>query len=262
MKESTNEDITAQASSELDENVILQGSDNLDYNTCIRSKDKQQNRFLCNLQQACDIINDAMEKVGRADLSILEIGFNDGELMCKLSEIYPDAKFIGLEIRKEPVEEMVELGYDCRLVDTEMFDEVFKANETFDIIYGYAVLHHTSNPYKSLESAIKLLKPGGTVVFVCEAHKLDLLSFMYYTYKRSWYYEKYTLKMGRRRFKKLLSRYTSDYYVEYDGNGLAKCFKRFNELYCKMKMNKIPFLNGMTIHARIMKSDKVASCEM
>jgi len=235
----------------MEENVIIQASDEVSYDTYIKSKPKRQNRVYYNVKQMCGIIDDAMERTGRTDLTILEIGFNDGEYLRELSDKYQDAKFIGLEIRKKPVERMVALGYDCRLVETERFDEFFEPGEMFDIIYGFAVLHHTSDPYTSLESVIRKLKTGGTVAFIREAHQYDLLSFLYYTYNGNWKYEKHTLKMSRKRFKKLLSQYTSDYYVKYDNTGLMLCFKRLNALYCKLKIQKVPFWNGLTIYAKI-----------
>jgi len=235
------------------ENVIVQASDEVSYDTQIKSETKNQNRATYNVRQMCEIIDDVIGRTGRSNLSILEIGFSTGEYLRELSKIYPDAKFIGLEVRKKPVERMVALGYDCRLVETELFDEFFKAGEQFDIIYGFSVLHHISDPYKSLESVMRILKAGGVVTFIREAHRFDLLSFLYYTYKWSWQYEKYTLKMSRKRFKKLLGKYASDFYVKYDNFGLMLCFKRLNAIYCKLKMQKVPLWNGMTIYARKMK---------
>jgi len=89
---------------------------------------------------------------------------------------------------------MIKQGYDCRLVETELFDEVFDSEETFDIIYGSGVLHHMSAPYKSLESLIKLSKPGGVIMFSGEHHKHDLLSHFTAFIKRNWVYEKIHVK--------------------------------------------------------------------
>ena len=232
-------------------NVIVQASDEVSYDSLLRSKSLLDNREQGNIQQMCDIIESQIKRTGQSELSILEIGFGDGRHLRKLSEIYKDSKITGLEVREEPVENMVGLGYDCRLVDTEFFNEFFKNGETFDIIYGYGSLHHMSDPYKSLESLMKLLNRDGILVFIREAHQYDLLSHLYTTLKGNWVFEKNTLLMNRKRFKKLLGKYSNDYYARYDNNTLSMCFKRFNSLHCKLKLNKVPFWNGLTIYARM-----------
>ena len=234
-------------------NVNVQASDEVSYDSLLRKKSLLANREQGNIQQMCDIIDSQIKRTGRSELSILEIGFGNGRNMRKLSEIYKDSRFTGLEVRDNPVDLMVAQGYDCRLVNTELFNEFFIRGETFDIIYGYGVLHHMSDPCKSLESLTGLLNKNGILVFIREAHQYDLLSHMYTTLKRNWEFEKNTLKMNRNRFKKLLAKYTKDYYAKYDNNTLSMCFKRFNYFHCKMKLNRMPFWNGLTIYARMDK---------
>jgi trans-aconitate methyltransferase len=234
-------------------NVNVQASDEVSYNSLLRNKSLLDNRTQGNIQQMCDIIDNQIKRTGKSDLSILEIGFGDGRHFRKLNEIYKDSGFIGLEVRKKPVESMVALGYDCRLVDTELFNGFFKSGEKFDIIYGYGILHHMSDPYKSLESLTGLLNENGVLVFIREAHQFDLLSHLYTTLKRYWAFEKNTFKMNRNRFKKLLCKYSDNYYAIYDNNTLSMCFKRFNSFFCKMKLNRVPFWNGLTIYAQVNK---------
>jgi len=233
------------------DNVSVQSSEEVSYDTLVKAGTMLENREQFYIRQLCSVMDSAIERAGRADLSVLEIGFNNGERLRELCKIYPEAVFTGLEVREKPVEDMKALGYDCRLVETELFDEFFDSGEKFDIVYGFAVMHHMSDPYKSLESIIKILKPGGVLLFIREGHPYDLVSHLHTTVMKNWEFEKNTLKMKRKSFKKLLSTYTNDYSVKYDNNTLSMCFKRFNVVHCKLKLSRVPLWNGVTIFARV-----------
>jgi len=232
-------------------NVDIQASDEVSYDSLLKNPALHQNRKDYSMHQIIPVIDDAVRRTGKPDISVLELGFGDGKRFRELNTLYPEAVFIGLEVREKPVESMIGLGYDCRLVETEKFDFFFSTGETFDVIYGFGVLHHMSDPYKSLESLIKLLNPGGVIQFFGEHHKYDLLSHLYTTIKGNWLYEKNVSKVTRKGFKKLLKSYVAIYHIGYDNNGFIICFKRFNELYCNLKLHRVPLWNCMTIYARI-----------
>jgi len=232
-------------------NVDIQASEEVSYDSLLKSPALHKNRHEYSMHQIIPVIDDAIGRTGKPDISVLELGFGDGRRFKELNRLYPDTVFIGLEVREKPVESMVGLGYDCRLVETEKFDFFFNTGETFDVIYGFGVLHHMSDPYKSLESLIKLLNPGGVIQFFGEHHKYDLLSHLYTTIKGNWLYEKNVSKVTRRGFKKLLKSYTEEYHIGYDNNGFTVCFKRFNKIYCRLKLHRIPLFNCMTIYIGI-----------
>jgi len=234
-------------------NVSVQASEEVSYDSLLKSSKLHKSREDYCMQQIRPVIDDVIKRAGKTDISILEIGFNDGRRFRELSKIYKDAAFIGLEVREKTVENMVSLGYDCRLVETEKFDRFFTSGETFDIIYGFGVIHHMSDPYKSLESLIKLLNPDGVIQFFGEHHRYDLLSHLYTTIKGNWVYEKNVSKVKRKLFRRLFARYTTTFHIGYDNNGFMICFKRLNNIYCKLRLHRVPLWNCMTIFARITK---------
>jgi len=239
------------------ENVELQSSEEVSYDTLIKGSNRRRNRDEYYVTELSKIIDDVKVTMNRNDLSVLEIGFNSGKLMRDLSEKYKDVKFTGVEVRSNPVIEMQKLGFDCRQTTTEMFDEFFGSEEQFDVIYGFAVLHHLSDPYKSLESLIKLLKPGGVVVFIREDHTYDVVAHLHTTIIGNWAFEKGKFIMSRKRFKDVLRRYSTDYFVKYDNNGIAPCFRRLNKLFCGLKLHRVPFWNSFTVYGKIKAQEPV-----
>jgi SAM-dependent methyltransferase len=233
------------------DNINLQASEEVSYDSFIKGKKLVRNRERFYIKQLCKVIDDVKESAGRQDISVLEIGFDNGSRFRELVKLYPDIKFTGLEVREKPVEDMRKQGYDCRVTDTEMFDEFFGAVGMFDVIYGIAVVHHMDDPYKSLESIIRLLKPGGVLLFIREDHPYDVVAHFHTTISKNWAYEKNKFIMNLTRFRNLLGHYSNDYYVKYDNNGIMPCFRRGNKVFTKLRLNRVPLWNSFTIYARI-----------
>ncbi len=94
---------------------------------------------------------------------ILEVGCGDGSLAQKLSETYPDASYVGIDIaasagrlyRGKP-------GWaDFRTITVQEFAE--EKPEPFDLVLLVDVIHHVSVDIRSevLRCAADLVRPGG-----------------------------------------------------------------------------------------------------
>jgi SAM-dependent methyltransferase len=69
-------------------------------------------------------------------------------------------KLVGLEINREQIEALSDMGYDIREGDAEQFD----LNEQFDVIIAGELIEHLSNPGKFLDCVRKQLVTDGQLV--------------------------------------------------------------------------------------------------
>jgi SAM-dependent methyltransferase len=178
----------------------------------------------------------------------LEIGFGEGNYLKALSDYYKYATFSGIEVSEERVNNMRQAGYNCELVKGEEYPDINIGK--FDVIYGFAVLHHISEPYTYLQKCWDLLKPGGILIFMNEAHILDLTALIYVIFRGSWSVEKNLLKLSKHKIIKTLSSLSSNFYVKYDGMIWLAGFPTLNLLYRRLLLHRAPLMNALTIFAQ------------
>jgi 2-polyprenyl-3-methyl-5-hydroxy-6-metoxy-1,4-benzoquinol methylase len=178
--------------------------------------------------------------------TILEIGFNDGVRLKKIAAHYNNAHVMGLEVRQACVDNMVKEGYDCHLVNEEIFD----ISQKFDVIYGYHLIHHISTPYDYLKHLYSLLKPGGIFVFPSECHSTDLFQLVLTTLTRTWNVEINSLKLSKRKLIKSVKEYADLYHIVYNGPFFLPGFPRLNKIYRFFRFHRLPLLNNIFIFAK------------
>jgi SAM-dependent methyltransferase len=98
---------------------------------------------------------------------VLEIGLGYGTVSQRLAEV--GAIYTGLDIAEGPVSmvnhRLAQSGLQGRAIQGSILDPEF-APESFDSIVAIGCLHHTGNLKQAIDECWKLLRPGGTLIFM------------------------------------------------------------------------------------------------
>lgn len=102
----------------------------------------------------------------------LEICAGAGKLAVGLARVFPGAKITSLDFYVPPEEEigpaMAELP-GLSFVAGDAFDLSGFADESLDLVWGQAALHHLSHDLTGVSrQVLRVLKPGGRMVFIFE----------------------------------------------------------------------------------------------
>ncbi len=118
----------------------------------------------------------------REDLSgrkALEICGGHGKLAAALAEQFPHAEVTGLDLYAASgpdIDEKLKRLPGLSYVSGDAFDLSRYADETFDLVFGQAALHHLGHDLQGLtREVLRILKPGGRFVFIFEPLGHNLL---------------------------------------------------------------------------------------
>lgn len=107
---------------------------------------------------------------------------------------------IGVDISSENIRSLIRRGGQGVVADMEFLP--FR-NNTFDLVYGFGILHHLNNIQRGASEAIRVLKRGGYIGFGGENNGLCpfvyLMSFLY----RNWKIEKGSYRIREGNLKKI-----------------------------------------------------------
>jgi len=114
----------------------------------------------------------------RNDLNILELGCGTGEYTKLVSKLLPKSTIYAIDIS----EKMLKIGKNkcvqsknTRFFKRSAYQTGFN-DDSFDVIFGFYVLHHL-NTLKTIQEIVRILKPGGLVYF-CEPNILNPLVYL------------------------------------------------------------------------------------
>jgi len=105
---------------------------------------------------------------------------------------------IGMDISFENIRSFIKAGGQGVVADMEFLP--FK-DQTFDMVYGFGILHHLSDIKKGVSEAARVLKNGGTIGFGGENNGLCPLTYIMAFIYRNWKIEKgfYRIRKGNLR---------------------------------------------------------------
>ncbi|MDR1576690.1 MAG: class I SAM-dependent methyltransferase [Deltaproteobacteria bacterium] len=222
-------------------NLIIQSSEVVKYNSLIKNSKMHELKELYLFDSLTKIIDSNVKITSNS--TILELGFNEGTRLKKIASYYKDSKVIGIEVRQSCVDKLVNEGYDCRLVN----EEIFEINEKFDVIYGYLMVHHLSIPYDYLKHLYSLLKPGGILFFPNESYSTHIIGIILNTITGNWKYETNMFKLSRRKLIKECHKISNNFYIGYNGLLILYGFPKLNKIYRTLNLHKLPFFNDLSI---------------
>ena len=114
----------------------------------------------------------------KKDIKLLEIGCGTGEYTKKVAEKLPQADISALDISKNIVQLAKKKCKGCKNVSFKVgsaYNTGYK-DSSFDVIFGFYVLHHLEIP-KFRKEMDRVLKPGG-IIFFYEPNILNPIVFL------------------------------------------------------------------------------------
>lgn len=119
------------------------------------------------------LINRAIKVIDRnteTEYNILELGAGFGSATIPLLRLFPNSTVVATELSLPMLARLksnlknTDFGSRCMLLQLNAEEPDFEEN-SFDFIFGAAILHHLFNPVLVFERAYKILKPGGCAIF-------------------------------------------------------------------------------------------------
>ncbi len=105
---------------------------------------------------------------------------------------------VGVDISSENIRSLIQRGGQGMVADMEYLP--FK-DHTFDIVYGFGILHHLNDIQKGVSEATRILKSGGYIGFGGENNGLCPFTYLMAFVYRNWKIEKgfYRIQEGKLR---------------------------------------------------------------
>lgn len=184
--------------------------------------------------------------LGGQRIKALEVGVGSGMLMEKIKQRYPHWEFFGVDISERNIRSARERGLNVAVADVEDLH----LDETFDMVYGTAILHHLQDIPGFFRNIVKVLKPGGVIIFGAEPECYGWFHIIYHILRGTWAIEKGLLKISSSGVKKDLAPDYVNINIRHHGNPFAYAFRPVGRLWNGLRLSRLPFLNDIYIFAQ------------
>jgi SAM-dependent methyltransferase len=181
-------------------------------------------------------MSDLVEFRGHNNEVLLEIGCGLGTDLLQFAR--GGAHVTGVDLTPHSIElvkrrfAMENLSVDARVADAENLPF---ADNSFDVVYSFGVLHHTPNTQKAIEEVHRVLKPGGKIIIMLY-HKHSVHVWLGVPLYVAW------KKLQKRNGSLERPTQTEDWIRVYDGseNPLGKAYSRaeMDHMFSKFKHRK------------------------
>ena len=101
----------------------------------------------------------------RSGMSLLDCGCGPGSITLGLAKAVAPGEVVGVDIGESQIEKARSSAADQRITNArfevaDLYELTFPEN-SFDAIFGHAVLGHLSEPSKAMSEMYRVVKPGG-----------------------------------------------------------------------------------------------------
>src|SRR5688572_22945896 len=150
-------------------NAAIEGS--YDVSTFAVSVDAEIERLNAQLDLFWDQELALYQRFGLRDgMRVLDCGCGPGHLLAKLHSVYPALRSVGIEVDDQLVSAAQTVVTERKLTNCQIWRQSITALElpdnSFDFVVSRLVLEHLPDPMPALNEALRVLKVGGSAVFI------------------------------------------------------------------------------------------------
>ena len=150
-------------------NAAIEGS--YDVSTFAVSVDAEMERLNAQLDLFWDQELALYQRLGLRDgMRVLDCGCGPGHLLAKLHSVYPALRSVGIEVDDQLVSAAQTVVTERKLTNCQIWRQSITALEmpdnSFDFVVSRLVLEHLPDPMPALNEALRVLKVGGSAVFI------------------------------------------------------------------------------------------------
>ncbi|MCL2492093.1 MAG: class I SAM-dependent methyltransferase [Coriobacteriia bacterium] len=97
---------------------------------------------------------------------ILEVGCGQGAFLNQLTDVYPSAELVGIDISAQAIEAARRRSFPSTPIQWHVasVEHLPFSDETFDVVFAGKTMHHWENKQRALSQIARVLKDEGLLV--------------------------------------------------------------------------------------------------